>query len=501
MAAKRRELPGALADPQVAGPLGSLALSVVRPRSSTLAMRALKWHTDLTRLGVSMPLFIVHDIGMLLAAPNEQLGLGPRAGSADLLAQAPGGAQLFSQYRGLIDEIAESEAALRSHALSMSDDLVVIVIARLLGSVSARCRTEPAYLSSVPLDASLFERLDPELPRLFNSLNRQFELEALSELLRARLYVLTVVDALDLDTLQLFGMLGGDASAGAMAQVDLFRVLGSPEANDVVNFSLEILPSVLEAKVRPGVGTVAAFGYSGLSRKGSIDSMVLTELTWDESEFMRRLADDEVLYYARETTHDEAQRIHYILIDASASMRGERATFARGMAIAAAKKLLLEGEDVVFRFFDSRLYEPHAAHSGKLPIAYLLSFKGERGRNPARVFSELLTALELSQHRDPREPIVHVFTHAALYIPRETVDEITRRADVSAVFMLPSGGKLDLDYLDLLDAYWVVDHESLASRDDRADLARDILDDVGAKDTAPTSSKLGAAPRPNDAAP
>src|SRR6185436_14796784 len=117
-------------------------------------------------------------------------------------------------------------------------------------------------------------------------------------------------------------------------------------------------------------------------------------------------------------------------------MRGDRQTFARGMAITTDKKLLLEGEDVAFRFFDSRLYELHRARGGQLPTAHLLAFKGERGRNPARVFAEL--------------------------------------------FILPSGGKLDLDYLDLLNAHWVVDHATLAHGAARADAAKSILTETQA---------------------
>ena len=277
-------------------------------------------------------------------------------------------------------------------------------------------------------------------------------------------------------------------------------MLGQPEANDVVNFSLDILPSVLEAKTRPGAGTHPAFGYAGLARKGSIDSLVLSELAWDADELMRRLANDEVLYYAREQTRDEARRVHHVLIDASASMRGDRATFARGMALASAKKLLLAGEDVVLRFFDSRLYEPRAARGGQLPVGYLLSFKGERGRNPARVFGELARFLEVTATRDARQIVVHLYTHAALYIPRETVSAIRQSARLAAVFMLPSGGELSLDYLDLLDAYWVVDHQVLASRGARADEARRILGGVGEKapggEDAPRSARSVAAERP-----
>ncbi|MFO0564698.1 MAG: hypothetical protein U0263_03495 [Polyangiaceae bacterium] len=462
-------------NPEIAGPLGSLALSFVRPHTPTLALRALRWHRDLERLGVTFPLAVVHDFGLLLACPNEQLELAARVDLGVVVEATGAEPALVSAYQRMVQEVAASETARRSRALRLSDDMLAVLLARVLGNVAERVQTAPSYPVGVPLDAALVDGIDPELPGLFRAVRRGFDIESLSRLSEARLYVLTLVDALDLDTLQLFGMLGGDTGQGALGQVDLLGVLGAPEANDVVDFSLEILPSVLESKARPAASTHAAHGYSGLARKGSIDGLVLTELAWDEAELMRRMADDEVLYYAREQAHDEVRRVHHFLLDASASMRGERATFARGMAIASAKKLLLAGEDVVFRFFDSRLYEPHAARAGQLPVAHLLAFRGERGRNPARVFSELERTLALSSTRDAREPVVHIFTHGALYVPRDVMAAIARRAKVSALFMLPSGGELDLDYLDLLDAHWVVDHSALASRATRATEARRIL--------------------------
>jgi hypothetical protein len=473
-----------LNDPTVTGPLGSLALSQVRPGSSALALRAIRWHEGLERLGVILPFALVHDVGMLFAAAREQLDMGPRCDVTPFATNARGGGgagggrdivRLTDVYRKLLEEIGESEAARRAAQLKMSDDLVIVVLSRVLGTVAARMTSPPSYRSMIPVDASLLDALDPQLPTLYTSMRRDFEVKALESLEASRLFVLTMADALDLDTLRLFGMLGSEASAGALAQVDLLAALESPEANDIVNFSLEILPSVLETKTRPAAGTTAAYGYSGLGTRGSIDSMVLTELAWDDIELARRLLDNEVLYFAREQSRDEQKRIHYLLIDGSASMRGDRQTFARGMAIATGKKLLLEGEEVAFRFFDSRLYELHRARNGQLPTAYLLSFKGERGRNPARVFAELATDLELLRHHDPRSPVVHLFTHAALYIPREMVQAVKSFAHIAAIFILPSGGKLDLDYLDLLNAHWVVDHDTLASGAARADAAKSIL--------------------------
>lgn len=486
-----------IADPAIAGPLGSLALSQVRPLSSSLSLRALRWLEGLSRLGVILPFSLVHDVGLLFSAPKEQLALGPRAPAEAIASRLRDAARLTEAYRAVLAELAESEAARRAAQLKMSDDLVIVVLSRLLGTVAARTGVAPAYRPAVPVDATLFDDLDAQLPALFAAARRDFEAAALSALESGRLFVLTMADALDLDTLRLFGMLGSEASAGALSQVDLLAAMESPEANDIVNFSLEILPSVLETKTRPAAGTSASHGYSGLGTRGSIDSMVLTELAWDDLELMRRIMDNEVLYFAREQSRDEQKRIHYLLIDASASMRGDRQTFARGMAIATGKKLLLEGEDVAFRFFDSRLYELHRARNGQLPTAHLLAFKGERGRNPARVFAELATDLDMARHRDPRSPVIHLFTHAALYIPREMVQAVRQHAHIAGVFILPSGGKLDLDYLDLLNAHWVVDHKTLAHGAARADAAKSILTETqGAPDASRSRDSVPVSIRP-----
>ncbi len=460
------------------GLLGSLALSMVRPGSSTLAMRSLRWERDLDRLGLSIAFPIVHDVGMLLAAPPEQLAIGSRIALEPLLG-VPGAREQLQEYEGLIRELSQCEAARRARTLRLSDDMIVVVLSKILGGAASAAGARPSYPLGMVADAAAFDALEERLLDLFRQMDRTFEWQGIASLRRARLKVLTVADALDLDTLRLLGVLGANGSA-ASVQVDLLAAMSSPSANDVVNFSLDILPSVLEAKRKPGLTTRAGEGFGGIGTRGTMDALVLTELAWDQEDFVRRVMDNEVLYYAKEAVAEPAGRRHVLVIDATASMRGDRAVFARGMALATAKKLLLEGEDVAFRFFDSRLYEPHRAQGGSLPTGQVLSFRGERGRNPARVFSELVTALDIERSRDPREVIVHVFTHAALYIPRTLVQALKQRAKVACVFILPSGGQLDLDYVDLLDARWVIDHATLAQRDARAKRARDILGETDA---------------------
>ncbi len=495
--------PALAKDPVVVGPLGGLALSAVRAASPMMIVRAIRWYRDLARLGLHIPFFIVHDFGLLYAAPKEQLEIGPRLGIDAVLARVPRASEVLETYRSVLGEVSQSDASARARSLRLNDDLVVVVLARVLGSLVQRTNVKAPYPASLPLDPEMVRDLDAQLPQLFAALQRNFELAALDALTRSRLHILTLADALDLDTLRLLGMLGPESTAaGALAHVDLLAAISSPAANDIVNFSLELLPSVLETHRAKATGTHAVHGYAGLGNKGSLDSLVLTELAWDEDEFARRMIENEILYYTREQAPDEARRLHYLLIDASASMRGDRQVFARGLSIALGKKLQLAGEEVWMRFFDSRLYDVQRARPGQLPAAYLLGFKGERGRNPARVFAQLATELALLRARDQRDPVVHLVTHAALHVPRPLVQEVRRHAHLFGVFILPSGGELDLDYLDLLEGHAVVDHATLSEKTARAAAATKIVNDAAELNDrvpvsmAPRSLRTGDDPVP-----
>ena len=83
--------------PEVAGPLGTLALSQVKPHSSTASLRAVKWHQDLRRLGMVLPFAVVHDFGLVLVAGPEQIVISPRH---DWTTSDPRLAQALERYRG-----------------------------------------------------------------------------------------------------------------------------------------------------------------------------------------------------------------------------------------------------------------------------------------------------------------------------------------------------------------------------------------------------------------
>jgi hypothetical protein len=490
-----------LTDPAIAGPLGGLWLSAVRTDAPTLIVRAALWWRDLGRLGVRVPFFVAHDFGLLVTAPPDQIRIGARPGIDAHLARSPRLRELCAAYQRLVAELATGEIAQSAGALKLGDELVVVLLARVLGALAAST-TEGANrataVTPLPLDPALFHDLARELPRLFAALPRHAEFRFLEALTAGRLRLLTVVDALDVDTLRLLGLFGGDASgAGALAQVDLLAALANPSASDVVNFSLELLPSVLETRKTKATGTHAENGYGGVGRRGTIDSLVLTELFWDDEEFARRMFGGELLYFTREHAPDEAKRLHYVVIDASASMRGDREVFARSLAMALCKKLQLAGEEVWLRFFDSRLYEvQRPRRRTQLPAAWLLGFKGERGRNPARVFAQLATELALLRTREAREPVVHIITHAALHVPRALVAEVRRQAHLFGVFIVPSGGVLDLEWLDLINGYAAVD-PAMLHRNARKETATKIVGDMA---RATATRENGAATRANGAA-
>jgi hypothetical protein len=257
--------------------------------------------------------------------------------------------------------------------------------------------------------------------------------------------------------------------------VDLQQLLGRAGIGDVVDFCLQLLPSLLETKRHGVPQRFAVDGYASVERRGAPNALLPSELAHDEDVFALRALSDELLYYGHERPQDGGRRVHGVLVDASASMRGQREVFARGLALALAKKLALTGVDVWLRFFDSRLHRKVAAGTlAGQDLPYLLCFRSERGRNYARVFQDLLVELEQDAGRARREVSLTIVTHASCHIPRATVEALARRASLHAVFVLPSH-PLALDYLPLLRQHQVVTAEALAAPSESKRRALEIV--------------------------
>jgi hypothetical protein len=426
------------------------------------------------RLGVSLPLFMVHDIGLLLSAPDARL-----AADAGAAHQATAHEQLLSAYDHLLSQLAESEVVHTAASWRIRDEMVAVILSRLLQDLYERWPDRQSWVGAteLPVDPGVYVNADVQ--HYYEAFSMAVVTSFLSHVVQHWLHLLTAIEQIDLDTLRLLGLFQSGEQLGGMVDLaDLLNVFSAPEANDVVNFSMELIPSVLETKKQGGVQIFSIDGYAAIERHGSVDSVVLSELAYDRDIFEQKVLDNELYYYGHEKQQTEERRLQYILVDSSASMRGVRQVFARGLALTMIKKLSLKGDEVWLRFFDSRLYDlMRVADSGEASVPYLLCFRSERGRNYGRVFRQLLSELQRLRRQVRRPVIVYIITHGQCHIGSSIVEKLGQLAHLYGVFILPSS-TLHLGYLSLLDRHQIVSAEALSSRKSSVDRALEIVDDA-----------------------
>lgn len=450
--------------------VGSLALSQLGETTSLALLRAAVWQTTLARLGTWVPLVVVHDLGCLIT------NLGRPGPSARKLVEP----ELGAAWHHLLSELSQTDL-LRSHAAwKHRDSLIAMVLAKIVNVIRPQLPEEIRFLRplEIPSDLSQYTRIDAN--SAFTRHDQKQAISWLQTLIREHLLVLITVEQLDVGAIRLLSLFRGNANATSgndlVDLVDLYNVALSPVLSDVVDFSMELLPSILEVKRDAGQQVFSIDGYAAIERRGHLNNLLLSQLALDDDAFEQRLVDQELFYFAHEKQLENEQYLHYVLIDGSASMRGVREVFARGLALALCKRLALLGEQVSLHFFDSRLYEGvRVGASGQAEIAYLLQFRAERGRNYTRVIRQLNAELS-SPRRGRNRAVIYIITHGECQFPREEVQKLALRAPIYGVFILPSTS-LQLAYADLLYRVYTIDAES-TSIGKRATKARQIIDDV-----------------------
>lgn len=450
--------------------VGTMALSQLEGTGALALMRAVAWHNALARLGFSVPLVVVHDVGCLIA------GLGRPASQLRGL----GDAEVCESWRRLLVELSDAELVRAQAGWKHRDPMVGVVLARVLTSIVPQLPEEIRVLRPVtlPVDVVQYTRVEPN--SAFNRYDQSAAVGWLRTLTDHRLLPILEIEQIDLDALRLLGLFrGGPGEAlPGVDLADLYNVIISPSLADVVDFSMELLPSILEVKREAGQQSFSIDGYASIERRGNIDDMVLTQLALDEDVFEQKLVDRELFYFTHEKQLDNERRTHQVLVDGSASMRGVREVFARGLALALCKRLALLGEDVTLRFFDSRLYEGvRVLGQGSAEVPYALQFRAERGRNYARVIRQLNGELSAPRRKDG-QALVYMLTHGECQFPPDEVQVLSSRAPIYGVFILPSG-QLELPYLESLHRVHVIDADAI-SHGRRAHKARQIIDEVEA---------------------
>jgi hypothetical protein len=461
----------ARAEAELGRQLATLVYAGVQGSTAT-ALAAAVWWNGLLRLGLSPPLVAVHDLGLLLSRPR---GLG-------LVPQTPVGRSAASEtvvlgrYRALLEAVAGAPAEADMESLvGLRDELVVILLARLFGDLERRSRggtrTTPLF-PTLPLGSPLYSQPAEQLRQRHSP---SWALEFLKALADERGIVLLRLQQTDLGVFRLFGV----PPTGAPDLPALYQLAHTIGAGQIADFSLQLLPSLLETKRAAAVQRFAVDGYASVERRGSVDAILPSELAHEPDTFAQRALGDELLYYGHERPHEGQRRSHGILIDASASMRGQREVVARGLGLALARKLGLLGGDVWLAFFDSRLHrriDATALAGRELP--YFLCFRSEHGRNYARVFADLLQDLARPDRELVRRDAAITFiTHGECHIPVATLQAIRRHASVYGIFVLPSQ-PLSLDYLPLLSGHQIITADSIALPTERRRRALDVVSDV-----------------------
>ncbi len=440
--------PSDTAEHELARQLATLVRAQVQPDEAGAEVQAVAWWNGLARLGMDVPLMVVHDLGCLLTRPRERAKL---ASAPD----APDGP--LTAYRRLLQEVARTESLAALERTILRDEIVVVLLARLLVDAHRLWRGTGRVnrvrvllpLSSPVLAGKredLAQRWDPGWTTSF-----------VECLLQGKVGLLVRLEQLNLAPLRLLGYFAPGGRVLDLASLhQLFSVVRGKSAMD---FCLDLLPSLLETPRQSSAQEFAVGGYTSVERRGPWSAIVASELAHDSDVFMVKALSDELLFYGHERPRDERRQVHGILIDGSASMRGAREIFARGLALALAKKLSLMGRSVWLRFFDSRMHRrvPAAALGGS-DLPYLLCFRSEHGRHYARAFGDL--ALELLAAQGEELSLTFI-THGQCQIPRTTVARLASMASLFGVFVLP-GQELALDYLPLLRGHWPVDAAALA---------------------------------------
>ncbi len=481
-----------------------MVLSHVQVDTPMALVRSAAWSNSLMRMGVHLPLFVIHDIGVMLSMSRGSGGytLRPREAQLARVQVPPNMKPLLDQYRKLLENISTSEVTERLAGLRLRDEMIAVLLSRIVGDTYNRWRdrSKSAGAEPLPLDLGILGEID--YADHFKDFDPRGLWGFVEHLVAQSMHVYTQVELIDLDTVRLLGLFkedsasGSEALGGAIDLVDLFAALGSPEANDVANFSLDLLPSVLETRRTTGAQTFAVDGYASVERKGNIDSLVLSELAYDREIFEQKVVDNELLYYGREKQREDERRLQYLLIDCSASMRGQRQVFARGLALALIKKLMLEGDEIWVRFFDSRLHETvKIGRTGQVPVPYLLSFRSERGRNYGKVFRQLLVEVTRLRREQKRRVVLYTITHGQCHIEPDLVASLKQQAFLYGVVVLPSSDQLP-EFVQQLDRSQIVTREALTSRAERQRRALDIVGD--ATRTTPRKKQPVQAAKPGE---
>ncbi len=309
------------------------------------------WLRGVGAVGCCAPLSVVQDLGVLVAQPRDRLIIARPAYLTE--------SSRNQDYLDWLKHLQDDPQLRKLCRMGLSDALVGVVLARLLEGVAFSGpfkELNPPY--SEEFIGKLAERLesgDPtQLWQSMSAMDRQRLSAVLPE--SARSQIEANLRQLDVEALRfLHGYdFRWNGAPDLRALLDLFNLMGLPEqAQLMIEQVLPLLPWVSEKHDFRGAQTYAIGGYDGLTRQGSLDSLVPTELVYPQLLFLDRLWNREALYYGREGGREPKRQLAYVVTQAGLELLGDGEVLARALTLALAQALVRRGYEVQQSFVGS----------------------------------------------------------------------------------------------------------------------------------------------------
>jgi len=330
----------------------------------------------------------------------------------------------------------------------VSDSTAGVILAKLMsGAAFPQIYAIPAGTEAVDFARRLgvaLDRADPESlwrnadPGDRPDLTKLFPRDAMAR-------IETNLRRLDPDELRFIHRYGPrfSGSPDPRELLDMFTLLElPPSVRMTVSQVMRLLPRVSQTA---GVGSAQAYpmgGFDGLSRKGSLDSILPTELAYPEEIFMHRVLNQEALYYGREGDSEYRRELAYIVTQAGTEMMGDGEILARGLTLALAQTMRHRGCDIQQSFAGSE-WTPPAPVNRPADVHRVLYYQDREWLRPKKMLKAALGEIRgrKEKYRDIRMFWVlgehwdadHWESHADLY------RELKSRAGQQAWFIRIGG--------------------------------------------------------------
>lgn len=368
--------------------LGGMVFSCVQAQEVPVE-RVLRWHRATRALG-TIPLFLTHDLGMLLAYPPAAYRIEPHPA-------APPGID-FGAYLECLRGIARQPLVARIRAWGVGDRTVGVATARVFAQAAAHLAgaVDTAGLESG--DATLERALPaaifsvPEIARAHAAGPSVRVEEVLSPAVLAALAA--GIDRLTLNEIQFLELFGGtEGEVDLQSMVDLVEFAGLTGPLEAVLEDLMCLvPSILGTGRGKNEQHYPVAGVSGIALRGSLDSIVPSEYALPAPVFRHRFCNGGLLYFGRERPREKERNLFYLVVNTGFSMAGDPEILTRVLGIALAKKMALQGCDFGYSTFDEDL-APVLPLASAADYRYFLAYRSERATKERQVLEALSLTL------------------------------------------------------------------------------------------------------------